>query len=512
MSINLKHTQLLTIIDLSIVCLCFSFFSFLKPYSFYQYLIFYKEAFAGFILIWLFESLIFKKFYFKNPFKQTLSKLIAINSYILFTILFLIYVFDRFHYSRLIVLGTICLTTILEVTFFSIIKTLANDDQIEVEGTTTNKEDLIPAAKINLEIDFNLLDAEYSLKNNLQRRYLAKQPEIFEFVNNSLPLSKIHKSMSLVLDTNTFFNFENTEANSQHLFMNLHKINDYRHLNKYFMQINSNLQFGGFFIGWGQTIAEKYHYYHEMYPRLLAIFLYTNNFIQHRVLPKLPIIKKIYFAITKGKNRAISKAEILGRLAFCGFKIIAIKEIDYRLYYITQKIDLPNQDDHPSYGPIMKMNRYGKDGKLFRVYKVRSMHPYSEYLQHYLVENHGYSESGKISDDFRVTGWAKILRKLWLDELPQLINVLKGEMVLVGVRPLSKRFLDEYPEDLKKERFKYKPGCIPPYVALRMQALEEYIESERIYLAAKKKHPIWTDIRFFFWAVFNILTKRIQSG
>jgi len=98
-----------------------------------------------------------------------------------------------------------------------------------------------------------------------------------------------------------------------------------------------------------------------------------------------------------------------------------------------------------------------------------------------------------------------------LDELPQLLNLFRGDLSLVGVRPVSERFLKEYPEDIRKRRLKYKPGCIPPYVAYKMQNVEDYIKSEIIYLNEKEKHPIWTDIKIFFMAIYNILTNKIRS-
>ena len=85
-------------------------------------------------------------------------------------------------------------------------------------------------------------------------------------------------------------------------------------------------------------------------------------------------------------------------------------------------------------------------------------------------------------------------------------------MRLVGIRPLSNRFLKEYPEEMLKLRLKHKPGCLPPYVALRKQAVEEYIESERIYLTEKEKHPIFTDIKYFVWGTYNILANKIRSA
>jgi len=166
----------------------------------------------------------------------------------------------------------------------------------------------------------------------------------------------------------------------------------------------------------------------------------------------------------------------------------------------------------PSYGPLFKMRRVGKGGAPIYVYKFRTMHPYAEYLQDYILKVNGYSEVGKPADDFRLTSWGKILRKYWLDELPQLINVLKGEMRLVGIRPLSNRFLKEYPDDVLKLRQKHKPGCIPPYVALLKQEVSEYIESERIYLLEKEKHPFITDLKYFSKAIYNILSNKIRSA
>jgi len=70
-------------------------------------------------------------------------------------------------------------------------------------------------------------------------------------------------------------------------------------------------------------------------------------------------------------------------------------------------------------------------------------------------------------------------------------------MKLVGVRPLSRPVFDDYPEDVKQLRLKYKPGCFPPYVALLMQDMERSIEAEKIYLTEKEKHPYTTDLSIF---------------
>jgi lipopolysaccharide/colanic/teichoic acid biosynthesis glycosyltransferase len=141
------------------------------------------------------------------------------------------------------------------------------------------------------------------------------------------------------------------------------------------------------------------------------------------------------------------------------------------------------------------------------------MHPYAEYLHDFLATHFGYESNGKLKNDFRKPKWAKFLRATWLDELPQLINVLKGEMGLVGVRAFSDEYLKNYPDELKKERAKYKPGCIPTYISLNLDnGHEDRIKSEYIYFKDKEKHPFLTDIRYFFKAVFNILTRKIKTG
>ncbi len=91
------------------------------------------------------------------------------------------------------------------------------------------------------------------------------------------------------------------------------------------------------------------------------------------------------------------------------------------------------------------------------------MHPpYSEYIQQFVYEKNRLEKGGKFKDDFRVTTLGKFLRKFWLDELPMLINVLKGDIKIVGVRPLSSHYYNLYSEELKQYRIKFKPGLIPP--------------------------------------------------
>lgn len=316
----------------------------------------------------------------------------------------------------------------------------------------------------------------------------------------------------MLLSTTSEFNVVNQKAEFDTL-INLSKVNNIRYINKFFNAVNRKLENGNMFVCCFETIsARKARYKIGKVPVIGTVF-FIFEFIFLRMFPKIWGLKKIYFILTKGKNRLLSKAEVLGRLVSCGFEILSYESFEGITYVTSKKIKEPEYNPNVSYGPVFKMERIGKGGKLIGVYKFRTMHPYAEYLQDHVIKMHGYAASGKPANDFRLTPWGGFLRRYWLDELPQLINVCKGEMKLVGVRPISKRYFEEIPEDLRELRLQQKPGCIPPYVALnRKGSVEEAIKAEREYLLEKQKHPYFTDTRYFFKAIFNIIFRKKRSA
>lgn len=344
-------------------------------------------------------------------------------------------------------------------------------------------------------------------------------PELREFIGQYIDLDMISPdSRTIFVKTPILFNIRSLKENSlldgytSVNLVNLSRINDVPRINKFFNTVNDLLPMNGLYVGCVETYNLRHRRIHRKYPPVIWQVYFLLDFIFKRIFPKLRITKKIYFVITHGRNRAISKAEALGRVVSCGFEILDDRIIDGLLYFVVKKSGDPLHDDSPSYGPLYKMSRVGKNGKMIGVYKFRTMHPYSEYLQDYVLKKSGYNDIGKPADDFRLTSWGGTMRKLWLDELPQLINVLKGDMKLVGIRPVSRRFLEEYPADLVELRSKHKPGCVPPYVALLKQELSEYIESERTYLKEKEAHPYTADWKYFFKAMYNIISNKIRSS
>lgn len=115
--------------------------------------------------------------------------------------------------------------------------------------------------------------------------------------------------------------------------------------------------------------------------------------------------------------------------------------------------------EEPS-GPIFfSQTRVGKHETEFKMYKIRSMCvDAEEKLASLLEQNEVEGAMFKMKDDPRVTKVGKFIRKTSIDELPQLLNVLKGEMSLVGPRPPLKREVEEY-TNYDKQRLLIKPGC-----------------------------------------------------
>ncbi len=322
----------------------------------------------------------------------------------------------------------------------------------------------------------------------------------------------VDSKKTLVISTTNDFNITNYNGEINAI-VNLSKVNNIRFINKFFEKVNSRLQTGDWFVVCFETITARKERHRLGRIPVIKNLWFGAEFIFLRVFPKMWGFKKFYFLVTRGRNRLLSKAEVMGRLVSCGFHIEASEAFNGLTYVVCKKVKEPEFNTNASYGPLFCMKRMGKNGKEIGVYKFRTMHPYAEYLQDYVLKLNGYAESGKPKDDFRLTPWGRFLRRYWLDELPQMINVLKGDLKLVGVRPISKRYFEDIPKDLQELRLKFKPGCIPPYVALdRKSDVNSVLQAEREYLEEKSKHPYTTDTKYFFRAIFNIIFKRKRSA
>ncbi len=345
----------------------------------------------------------------------------------------------------------------------------------------------------------------------MKKELIAKEQgeEAVEFISKN---ADIQSENTYVLKTLDAFNIKAIDNENCATIVNLQKINDIRGINDFFKVTNTKLPEGGVFIGCVETNLQRQKRILKKYPFIIARIYFLFDFVFKRVFPKLFLTRRLYFFITAGRNRVLPKAEALGKLVFCGFKIMEVQEIKNLTYFVCKKTNKPIPDKHPSFGFFFKMQRIGKDNKLITVYKIRTMHPYAEYLQEYIYEQNKLQDGGKFKDDFRITSWGRVFRKLWIDELPMAINFLKGEIKLVGVRPLSAQYLSLYTDELKQKRIHAKPGLVPPFYADLPVSLDDIIQSEMRYLDLHKQHPFKTDCTYFLKAFKNIVFKNARTN
>ena len=114
--------------------------------------------------------------------------------------------------------------------------------------------------------------------------------------------------------------------------------------------------------------------------------------------------------------------------------------------------------DSPGASPIYTQYRVGKNGRVFKIYKLRSMVPEADHmLDSLLDQNEMEGPAFKISNDPRITRVGRVIRKTCIDELPQLWNILKGDMSFVGPRPPLPREVEQY-NDFQRNRLSVVPG------------------------------------------------------
>lgn len=317
-----------------------------------------------------------------------------------------------------------------------------------------------------------------------------------------------------IIDTDRGFQLLKYKEVQPELIFNKRSLNRVRHLNTLLNRTNEALAPGGYLWCHCRTAVLKKEMIMHKYPPVISHIAFLAHYFWHRVCPKMPVLKNIYFNITGGRHRTYNRVEVLGRMCRAGFQIVDEEFLHGEFFVLGRKVKEPIWNDTPSCGPIIKLRRVAKDGNLIGVYKFRTMYSYSEYIQDYLYRHVGLQDGGKFKNDYRVNIWGKIFRKLWLDELPMILNLFKGQLKLVGVRPLSRQYFSLYSPEMQQLRTKVKPGLIPPfyYDSNTPSGIEEVQESERRYIEAYLEHPFKTDWKYFWGCFRTILIKRKRSA
>lgn len=505
-----RHVVELFLIDLFLLIIAYGAVHYFKYHTFAP-VEKSKEVFLILTAVWLATSLFTDKFkkgrdrniyYAASPFVKSYFIGSALMSVVVFAL-------RLFQYSRTLIFGSLLLLLFLELPIVLLRMLRKEENSADDIETIEEVRQFIKQHELPVEDDDTTITepAEQVLRDV----YLGDQPGLLNYIKSMIDLDQIDRSRAHVMDTHTLYNIQTLENQSLRLFMNLHVINDFRFLNQYLLQVHSKLRNGGYFIIRKRRLENYREALEAKYPRYAATFMYILHFLWHRVAPKMPLVNKAYFMFSKGKKRVVTRAELVGRLYFCGYKLIKFKHIGDSHWFVAQKLTTPIIEQNPSYGPFIKLKRVGYQGSPIYVYKFRTMHPYAEFLQEYVYQTNDLDETGKFYKDFRLTQWGKVLRKYWLDELPQLFNYIKGDLRLLGVRALSQHYFNLYPKDVQDMRILHKPGLVPPYYADMPSTFEEIVESERRYLMQKKKAPFKTDVVYFGRAFYNIVFKKAHS-
>jgi len=159
--------------------------------------------------------------------------------------------------------------------------------------------------------------------------------------------------------------------------------------------------------------------------------------------------------------------------------------------------------EDPKGSIFFSQKRVGKNGKEFNMYKFRSMVSDAEAkLAELLEQNETTGAMFKMKNDPRVTKIGRFIRKTSIDELPQLINVLKGDMSLVGPRPPLVREVKEYTE-YQLQRLLVTPGCTGLWqVSGRSNiGFEEMVELDLTYITTRS---LTADIKIIFRTIFML--------
>jgi lipopolysaccharide/colanic/teichoic acid biosynthesis glycosyltransferase len=509
--------RIITLIT-DIVILTLSFFAVIwtKPGSLKGYLPSHTTFFLGLAAIWIIISLANGKMHKGKVinFTTLFSRVMTSNIIAVSVTALIMFIFRAYDYSRTVVLGTSILATMLELltgaVYIAYKKAVIQDYENYDEYKTYKKP-----SESDLVGDLNGKSVHHDQNTEVSPGVVSSiEKECGDDMAKAIIKMTGPKltDRTAVLSTTTSFNILSLPHESYDYIINLHRINDIHKLDDFLEAVNFKLENKGFFFCCVETKDQRKARILKKLPSVVNYIYYFFDFIVKRVFPKLKITRGIYYFLTHGSNAVISRAEALGRLSRAGFRIKQESFIGNQLCIEARKYGDPFTQNPDRYGPIIALPRVGKNGEVIKVYKLRTMHPYSEYIQDYIYSLYDLQQGGKFHNDFRITSWGAFCRKIWLDELPMLINFFRGEMKIVGVRPLSKHYFELYKKEVQERRVKYKPGLIPPFYADMPSDLEAIQASELKYLEQYDKNPFITDFRYFWKSFWNILFRKARSN
>ena len=207
--------------------------------------------------------------------------------------------------------------------------------------------------------------------------------------------------------------------------------------------------------------------------------------------------KILKFRRENGKTETVVVNQSLGYRFFKRFFDIVLSLIALVVLspvFLITAVAIRLEDGDPV---IFKQDRSGLNGSVFKMYKFRSMVKNAPELhKELLAQNELDGPAFKMKDDPRITKVGRFIRRTSIDELPQLINIIKGEMSIVGPRPLPVYETDEL-NAYQRQRLNVKPGltCYWQVSGRNDIGFDEWIELDLKYI---REASVWTDMKLIF--------------
>ncbi len=224
------------------------------------------------------------------------------------------------------------------------------------------------------------------------------------------------------------------------------------------------------------------------------------NSLQKTMDEQQLVVEKIDECVSKSKIKAYDILKRFIDIIISTIGLIVCIPI-FIIIGIAIKID--------SKGPVFfKHKRIGKHGKKLEIYKFRTMIENAEEAMKNFTEEQKkeFAENFKLENDPRVTRVGKILRKTSLDELPQIINILKGEMSIIGPRPVVRSELEKYGSN--QDKFLSVAPGLTGYWAANGRSDVSYEERMALELYYVNNRSLILDMKIFFKTIGSVLKGR----
>jgi len=326
----------------------------------------YLFGLAFFSVIWITVSVSFKKYFPKHPpWESSTAHIIVINLLIFGIIVIIMYGARSLEYSRMVIFGTIGILTILEVIVNKIYRlVIQNGNGTTASPGRKSKEKHLPPAEARIKADHDIRIRNISLSENQLKKDIIEEcgENAYDFITKNIDLLE---PKNLVVSTSTRFNILYQPDGYLTGIINLKRINDTRYLNKFFETVNEKIPSEGKFIGCAETKNLRKQRLLRKFPSGLNWIYYFFDYIIKRVLPKFNLTRNIYFLLTRGENRVLTRAEILGRLYSCGFVVQNEQFTNGKYFFCMKKTGDPVYPENPTYGALIRFIYKKFKGKFF---------------------------------------------------------------------------------------------------------------------------------------------------